>query len=365
MFYTYIGKLSMGRGRVPLFSASQLEKLGADIFRAWGAPSDIADLVSHSLVLSNLVGLDSHGVLRIPWYLKSFRNGVIEPAARPGIARETATTAVIDGNWAFGQVTAQYATSVGIEKARSSDVAAISIVRCNHTGRLGEYTEMAAREGMFAMFLNASFGGLLVTPYGGAEKVLATNPISFAVPAAEDEPMVVDFATSVTAEGKLRVARAENRPLPGGTILDRDGNPSTDANDFYDGGVMLPMAGHKGYALSVIVEMMSKFTGGAETLLKEHESHSGFMLVVNLQAFRPLEQFRAAVAERGRQIKGVRKAPGFREVLLPGEPERRAYAERLANGISLPDETLKELSVVAASYGVEMPEQASTRNAAQ
>ncbi len=187
--------MSMAR----VFDPSQLEHFATDIFRATGAPEDIAREVAVSLVLSNLVGHDSHGVLRIPWYLEFVENGTFVPAARPSVKSETATTAIVDGNWAYGQITAGYATRLAIEKARSARVAAVGAIRCNHIGRLGEYTELAAHEGMVAFMVNACFGAEMVTPHGGAARALASNPISFAVPAGEGEPVVADFATSAAA----------------------------------------------------------------------------------------------------------------------------------------------------------------------
>ncbi|MGE5617767.1 MAG: Ldh family oxidoreductase [Sphingomonadaceae bacterium] len=339
-----------------VFSASQLEALSTGIFVAVGAPVDIAEHVSRSLVASNLMGHDSHGVLRIPSYLEAIDDGTCLPAARPTVLREAATTAVVDGNWAFGQVTAHHATTVAIEKARSANVAAVSVIRCNHVGRLGEYTEMAAREGMVAFMVGAAFNGGPVTPYGGAGRVLGTNPISFALPGLEGQPVVADIATSVTAEGKLRVARAKHQPVPPDTILDKDGNPTTDAEDFYAGGVLLPMAGHKGYVLSVIADLLGRHMGGGEDLLTKNLSFGNFLMVVNIEAFRPLEQFEAAVGQRLKQIKDVKPAPGFTEVLLPGEPERRTRQQRQEQGVALPEDTYLKLKEIAEKLGVPVPD---------
>ncbi len=339
-----------------VFSASQLEALSAGIFVAVGAPVDIAEHVSRSLVASNLMGHDSHGVLRIPSYLESIDSGTCIPAARPAIQKETATTAIVDGSWAFGQVTAHYATTVAIEKARSTQVAAVSVTRCNHIGRLGEYTEMAAREGMIAFMVGATFNAGPVTPYGGAGRVLGTNPIAFALPGVEGEPVVSDIATSVTAEGKLRVARAKHQPVPPGTILDREGNPTTDAEQFYAGGVLLPMAGHKGYVLSVIADLLGRHLAGGEETVTKDISFGNFLVVVNVGAFRPLEQFEAAVGKRLKQIKEVKPAPGFNEVMLPGEPERRTRKQRLEQGIALPEDTYLALKEIAEKLSVPAPD---------
>ncbi len=340
---------------MPVFSAQQLEELTAGVFAAVGAPTDIAQHVAHSLVVSNLMGHDSHGVLRIPSYLEAIDKGTCVPAARPEVSKETPTTAVVDGNWAFGQVTAHHAARIAIEKARSAQVAAVSVVRCNHIGRLGEYTEMAAREGMVAFMVGGTFNSGPVAPFGGAGRVLGTNPIAFGVP-ADGAPVVADMATSVTAEGKLRVARAKHQPVPPGTILDREGNPTTDADDFYNGGFLLPMAGHKGYVLSVIVDLLGGYMGSGEKLATKDISFGNLLVVINVAAFRPVEEFEAAAGERLKQIKGVKPAPGFSEVMLPGEPERRNLKQRTEEGILLPEDTYLKLGEVAAKLGVVMPD---------
>ncbi|HEX2923779.1 MAG TPA: Ldh family oxidoreductase [Chloroflexota bacterium] len=344
---------------MPLFSASQLEEIGRVIFRAVGTPEDLAERVARSLARNNQMGHDSHGVIRIPGYIQEIENGSMVADARPVIEKETASTALVNGNWAFGLVSAQFATEVAIEKARKSQVAAVSINRCNHIGRVGGYTEMAAAEGMAAFVLcgivtsNGSPGA--VAPFGGAERVLGTNPISMAVPAREGEPVVLDYATSVAAEGKVRVARAKNEPLPPGEILDKDGNPSTDANDFYNGGVLLPFGGHKGYALSVMADLLGGYLSSSDVFPNGLEAFGTLIVVLNVEAFRPLAEFREAVSGRLQKIKSVRPAPGFSEVMLPGEPERRTLLRRAKEGINLPEDTYSKLQDTAAKLGVELP----------
>ena len=184
------------------------------------------------------------------------------PSARPSITKETPTTAVVDGNWAFGQITARYATTVAIEKARTQQVAAVTVVRLNHLGRLGEYTEMAAQNGMFAFMAGGMQNPGPVAPYGGAARILGTNPLAFSFPSSGDDKVVVDMATCVVAEGKLRVARAKGIKVAPGTIIDKDGKPTNDPEDFYAGGAILTSAGHKGYSLSVVAEMMGRYMAG-------------------------------------------------------------------------------------------------------
>ncbi len=339
-----------------VYAPRQLEALATAIFGAAGAPSDIAAHVAHSLVEANLVGHDSHGVLRIPSYLELLEKGAVVPAARPSVTRETATTAAVDGNWAFGMVTARFATNIAIEKARTQQVAAVSIVRLNHIGRLGEYTELAARNGMFAFMTGAAFNSKTVAPFGGASGVMSTNPISFAVPSTGEGAVIADIATSVVAEGKVRVARAKKQPLPPGAIIDSEGNPTTDPERFYAGGALLPVAGHKGYAMAVIADLVAGRLASGEKMLAPAICFGGFLMVVNVEAFRPLEAFRQAVSERATEIKAVRPAAGFSEVLMPGEPEQRTREKRSIDGIALPEDTVQRLSEIASRHGIQMPE---------
>ena len=339
-----------------IYTHKQIEELAAAIFEAAGAPQDIAAHVARSLVESNLQGHDSHGVLRIPQYLESIDKGALIPAARPSIANETATTAVVDGNWAFGQITAHYATTVAIEKARTQQVAAVTVIRLNHLGRLGEYTEMAGQNGMFAFMAGGMQKPGPVAPYGGAAGILGTNPLAFSFPSSGDDTVVVDMATCVVAEGKLRVARAKGIQVAPGTIIDKDGKPTTDPEDFYAGGAILTSAGHKGYSLSVVAEMMGRYVAGGEKHGGKDVTFGAFLTVVDLEAFRPVADFQEAVGARANEIKGVKLAEGFSEIMMPGEPEQRTRAKRLAEGIPMPEDTAQTLSTVAAKLGVPMPE---------
>ena len=339
-----------------IFRPSQLEAIGADIFQAIGAPREVAEQVAHSLVQSNLMGHDSHGVMRIPRYVDAFEKGGLVPSARPAILKETATTATVDGSWGFGNLTAHFATELALAKAGTANVAAVSMVRCNHIGRLGEYTEMAARQGMIAFMLGAIFSRGSAAPYGGARRILGTNPISFAVPTGQSAPVVVDFATTVAAEGKLSVARSKKQRLEPGIILDKDGNPSTDPNDYYNGGMLLPFGGHKGYGLSVIAELVGRFLAGGEAYASSQtSSFSNLIVAVNVEAFRPLAEFQALVNGRLGEIKAIPPAPGFTEVLLPGEPEQRTQTQRGQTGISVPDDTWTTIKEIATRLKIPVP----------
>ncbi len=339
-----------------LVKAERLRRIASVIFAAAGTPQDIADYVAGSLVESNLMGHDSHGVIRVPRYVEFIRTGRIIPGARPEIVKETATTAVVKGNWAFGQLTARFGAEVAIRKARENQLAAVGLVQTNHIGRLGEYTALLAEAGLVGILTTGGWRPPIagVAPYGGAGRALGTNPYSFAVPTGRRGTVLVDFATSMVAEGKLQVARAKGTPLPPGFILDKDGNPSTNVEDYYAGGMLLPMAGHKGFALSLLADLVGAALSGADAYATPQDQTGSFMIAISVGAFRPLAEYTAVVDHRLGEIKDVPPAPGFAEVLIPGEPELRMKATREREGIALPDNTWRALVETGRQLGVEV-----------
>jgi LDH2 family malate/lactate/ureidoglycolate dehydrogenase len=349
-----------------LLSGASLVEAGTRIFHAVGAPERVAARVARSLIDANLTGHDSHGVIRIPSYVRAVRKGEVIPNATPELLRETAVSALVDGGWGFGQVTVDRATQLAIDKTRAQGVAIVAAVRCTHIGRLGEYAEMAAAEGV-VLFLVA--GGLAprrgghVAPFGGRTGVLGTNPLAFGFPGGPEAPVVLsDFATSAVAAGKISVARAKGEPLPSGTILDRDGRPTTRAEDYFAGGTLQPFGGHKGYALGVVVELLGRVVTGSDAFAEPEAGRggdvygrSGTLLVgIDPGLFRDRADYARGVDQTVRQLKAVAPAEGFAEVLVPGEPEQRARSERERTGISVEEPTLAAIREVARSLDVEL-----------
>jgi uncharacterized oxidoreductase len=342
-------------------SAAELKSVTETVFKAAGAPEDLAAEMGEALVGANLAGHDSHGVIRIPAYVNQIKSGGLDPAARPAILEETATTALVDGRWTFGHVAARYATDVAIKKAKESKTAVVSIVRCNHIGRLGQWGAQAAAEDVIALVCVGGGGGSegrmgrgSVAPFGGAEPVFSTNPISIGVPGGETPDMLIDFATSVVAEGKLQVARAKGAELPPGCILDSEGRPSLNPHDFYNGGVLLPFGGHKGYALATFVEMLC----GAFTPGDEHNGPGrrggAVVWAMDAHAFRSPESYAQNADFVLQRVKKVRPAQGFEEVLLPGEPESRSAAARMKEGIQVAEATWEQIQEAAKQVGADL-----------
>lgn len=338
---------------MPVFNAAHLIEIGAWLLEAVGASAETARLVSRSLVEGNLTGHDSHGVIRLVQYVRAIERGQINPRAEPEIVRENATTALVDAHWAFGQVAARRSMELAIAKARQYSVAAVGLRNSAHIGRLGEYVLMAVEHGMIGfMTCNSS---LLTAPYGGVDRVFGTNPFAYAFPRS-GTPFLMDFATSVTAEGKLRVAMARGVPIPEGQILDRNRRPTTNPADFYDGGVLLPLGGHKGYGLLMVADLLGgALTGHGCTALPEHTTGNGvFMMAIDITAFCSVAELTETVDRLAAHIKAGNRAPGFDEILIPGEPEARAREQRLRDGIAVPESVWQEIAAVAGQYGLSL-----------
>ena len=348
---------------MPKLTAERLLAYARSIFEAAGAPAGAAQRVAESLVLSNLVGHDSHGVIRIPQYIKAIRAGALDPAVAPSLVRETTTTALIDGHWGWGQVAAWRAVEVAVAKATDAHLAAVSLVNSYHVGRCGEYVEEVARRGMIGLLtLNNSGGAAQVAPFGGRERRLASNPIAFAAPTS-GAPLLVDMTSSVVAEGKVRVLRNQGKLAPEGWLIDAAGRPTRDPNALYSSppGALLPLGGslgHKGYGLSVLVEVLSGALSGAgcTNLAAKHVGNAVFLEAIRVDAFTTTEQYYAEVDGLVASLKSCPPAEGFEEVLLPGEPEHRTEKRRRAEGIEIDAETWRQIGDVATSLSLAIPE---------
>lgn len=351
---------------MPVVSHKRLFTFAAAIYQAVGAPPEHAAIVARHQVGANLAGHDSHGVRLLPSYVTAIERGHLDPAARPSVIGETGTTLFVSGNWGFGQVVSEWTMERCIAKARQTRLAAAAVREQGHVGRLADYPLMAARAGLIGIMLcDSGQAPKQVAPFGGREARLGTNPISIAFPSDLEAPLVIDMATSAVALGKLDLARARGQAILPGWIVDRDGRPTTNPDDFYAGGVMLPLGGsegHKGYALSVAVEILAAVLPGLGFGVDPQGRHNdgAFMLVIDPSAFRPLDEFKAEVAAFVRYLKATPPAEGFSEVLYPGEPEYQAEQQRCRAGIPIENSTWSQLLATAARYGVALPEAFST-----
>jgi uncharacterized oxidoreductase len=338
--------------------ADRLTEIVSHLLVASGASKDEALCVAKGVVLANLTGHDSHGVIAIPTYIDRIHKGHIVPGAPFTIVQESPTTTVVDGNWGFGFVVAERAMKLTIEKAKSQNVAACTILRQSHVGRVGAYPIMAAQEGMIAiMTADSGRSPKAVAPFGGAEARVGTNPLSIAIPSDLPATFCLDMATSAVAAGKINLAIAKGASIPTGWIVNKHGEATTNPNDFKDGGVLLPLGGeegHKGYGLSAMIEVLSAVLPGLGFGVDPTGRHNDgcFIACFKVDAFRPLATFRKEVTEFAQYLKSTKPQKGVKEVLYPGEIEHLREKERLAKGIEVDDKTWQAFEAIAAKHGI-------------
>ena len=341
---------------MPVLSHEYLHKVAFHTCKGLGAPAEEAEIVAEHLVGANLAGHDSHGVIQIISYVDRIRKGQLKPGARIEVVAESPTTARIDGNWGFGYMVTTRAVEMAIEKARKSNVAAISIFQQGHIGRLADYTTALARAGMIGQ-LTADSGrtAKAVVPFGGRVPCLGTNPISIAIPSNQKGPVFIDMATSVVANGKIAVAKNRGQQVPAGWLLDKDGNPTTDPGSF---AAIMPLGGdqgHKGYGLAFMIEVFAGLLTGIGFGVDPKGWHNDgcLLLAINVQAFRPLEEFKREVDDMVRQVKATPPARGFAEVMYPGEPEYHTAQKKTREGVFIEDATWSSLQKIMRDTGVE------------
>ncbi|HIO47113.1 TPA: Ldh family oxidoreductase [Candidatus Poribacteria bacterium] len=332
---------------MPTFTAEQLKKIAVDNFERLDIPTEEAEIVADHLVEASLSGVDSHGVLRIPQYAEYIRQGRIVPRTKIEIMQETPSSASINGNNGFGQIVTQKAMELAIDKAKQFTISAVSVHNCSHTGRLGSYTATATKEDMIGIIMvNAGGCGQQVAPFGGIGRRLGTNPFSIAVPTGGEIPIVLDMATSMAPEGKLRDLHNKGEEVPEGWIIDSKGQPSTSTADFYDSpnGALLTFGsavGHKGFGLSLIVDILA---GGLSTagccrpdMPLDPYTDGVFICVIDIQKFTPLTTFYQQVQQLIEHVKSSPTASGFDRILVSGEPEALTRKKRLKDGIFVND----------------------------
>src|ERR1700724_2853067 len=327
---------------MPKIPAERLTEIGRALFVAAGTPPKEAEIVVRHVVNANLAGHDSHGVIQIPTYIERIKVGHIVPGAPWKIVQESPTTTVVDGHWGFGYVVNERAMRLTIEKAETSNVAAATVFRQGHIGRLSSYTQMAARAGMIGLITaDSGRSPKAVAPFGGREARLGTNPISIAIPSGLEGPLYLDMATSAAAAGKSAVAVARNEKVPDGWVIGSDGKPTNDPRQLRQGGALLPMGGpdggYKGYGLAVMVEILCGLLTGLGFGVEPSGRHNDgcFMACFKVDVFRPLAEFKKEVGEFIRYLKAPPPAEGSSGVLYPGEIEHITEEDRRRGGIEV------------------------------
>ena len=329
-------ELRSGRVAVPEFEASRIV---VDIFNRLGCQNVISQAISDHLIDANLCGMESHGVMRVMQYAERIRNGTMRINVQP----ETRTTehgmTIVDGGMGSGIPTMTFAYKTAMELASDCGLSAVSILNTGHTGRHGAFADEAASKG----FLTICTGGGnhrvhgQVAPHGGSRGMLPTNPWCIGIPGGDRGPVIMDFATGVIGGGWAYAAQSAGALLPEGCIIDKDGNPTRNPEDYFDGGAILPMGAHKGYALSLVAELI-----GEAMLGPSSPECNWFLLAINTRKYRAPEALQAAAEDVLADIRACPPASGFDRVEIPGEREREQ--RKRSNGIlAIPKETWRQV----------------------
>jgi uncharacterized oxidoreductase len=344
---------------MPRIDAATTEARITEIFSALGVPSADAELVSRELIRAELMGIQSHGLVRVMQYVANIRSGMVRPGAPVQATEADGLLVVVNCGWNLGIVAAHKALEIAIERAQRAGIAAVVTRDCNHVGRLGSYVERAARAGHVCLATVAiPTLGHFVVPWGGAEGRLGTNPFAFGFPTSSD-PIVADFATSVIPEGKIRTARMNNASLPPDAVLDADGRVTTDPERFYGPprGMLLPFGGpvgYKGYAMALLAELLGGALAGVEAAADDRPVNGLFLLVMNPTGFLPDGSTEALADKVVDYMHSARAAPGHDEVLVPGELEFKKLATNMSAGawIDVDDGIWRLLNETAEEIGV-------------
>jgi uncharacterized oxidoreductase len=344
---------------MPLIEVARLTGMAHRVFAAAGSVEEEAGLIADHLVEANLKGHDSHGVGMIPSYLRNLAGGKAKPNEPGRVVSDAGSMIVYDGERGWGQIVARNATLLGIERARRDGVAVVALRNAHHIGRIGTYGEMCAAAGLLSLhFVNITDQRPAVAPWRGRDGRFGTNPLCIALPGpAAERPIIADMATSRIAMGKVRVARNKGEQIAADTLLDSDGNPTTDPHAMYrrPRGSLITFGEHKGYALAFICEMLAGAVTGSGTMRPERQrddSVTNGMLTIVIDPARLTDQawMKDEIAAMAAYITGSPPRRPDEPVLIPGDPERANRAKRLEEGVPIDDETWRE--IVEAARGV-------------
>jgi LDH2 family malate/lactate/ureidoglycolate dehydrogenase len=336
--------------------ADQLRDLGVKLFTAQGASIERSEYLVNSLVDANLTGHDSHGAHYYIRYSERIKNGHIFKDAVPEVVKESPGSALIDGKWTFGQITAKTAVELAVKKAKENMVAGVGAFNCNHIGRLGWYTSWAAKQGIITT-MYANVGHPSVSVHNGFGRTFGTNPYSASVPTSGDTPFLVDYATSVVAHGKVSVAKAAKKDIPSHWTRDKEGKVTTNSQDLDDGGWLLPIGGYKGMGLQMVSELIGAVLTGSRVgpaPYTDPPSPNGvFIMAINPEGFIGADKFKTDTASLIETVKAWPSLEG-EQVLVPGMPEEISKEKRLKDGIQLPEETWEEMVALCKEHGVDL-----------
>jgi LDH2 family malate/lactate/ureidoglycolate dehydrogenase len=355
-----------------MYKYTELQEFTRQVFVKMGCPEDDAKLAAEILVSADLRGIDSHGVARLPGYVRLQSLDRVNPKPNIRIVHQTPSTAVVDGDAGLGLVVAPKAMEIAIEKAKQVGTSWVAIRNSNHFGIAGYYAMMALQHDMIGLAM--THAGPLVAPTFSQDKLLGTNPIAIAIPADKQPPFVADFATTTAAYGKLEILQRKGQPTPTGWVQNVEGKPSTDAHAVKNGGALLPLGGdrehgsHKGYCLGAMVDILCGVLSGANygpwvppfatagfmgTATQLVGVGTGHMLgAMRVDAFRPAQEFKEHMDNWISTFRAAKPVEGEAYVQIPGDAERIMEAERKANGIPVLAPVIESLSEIATKFGL-------------
>ena len=344
-----------------LISAERLEPFIEQIFRHAGSSEQEARQVASNLVMGNLSGHDSHGVGQVPLYIRGVAKGTVMPNTAVEVSLDTGWIVVVNARRGYGQVAAQSAMELAIPRAKERGMCVAVLSDSFHVGRVGAWGELAAEAGLVGMFwVNATGHRPYVAPFGGTDPRFSTNPYCTAIPASDGHPaMIVDFATSHVANGKVRVAYNAGKAMGPETLIDHRGVETRDPKVIFEApfGSMLTTGLHKGYGLSLVVEMLAGALAGEgcfspHKMVEDKITNNMLAILIDPAVFGDPDAFRTEISRFQDWVKASPPAPGVAAVLVPGDPERMRRAERGAAGIPIDDETWRQIVAAARQVGV-------------
>lgn len=340
------------------FQAKPLEQLISAIFARAGSEQDEADVIAQHLVKANLVGHDSHGVIRTPIYIEWLRDGKVFVNRKLKVIFETPSILVVDGQMGYGQSVVKQAVDLGLDKCQEQGLSVVALRNSGHIGRVGHWAELATdAECVSLHFVNTTGLGMLMVPAGGIDRRLSINPVTIGVPVAGKPAVIFDIAAAAAAEGKLKVARNRGVSVPDGWILDADGQPTNDPNEFYGPprGAILPFGGHKGYGLGLMAELLAGALTGSGCSQEGKTGLEQGMLSIYIDPTKIGTEggFDDEVSRYVDFVRSSRADSPDGKVLVPGDLEAQNQAERLATGIELDDATWNQITTTAQDLEVD------------
>jgi len=350
------------------FEWEKLQQFCSELFEKVGVPKEKAEIVADSLVQADLRGVDSHGIVRTAIYLERIEKNMINPFAEIVVEKESEATVLVNGNNNIGSVIGTKALTIAMKKAKEQGAAIVGVRGSNHFGTGAYYLLKAIEQDM--ILLVVSNASQTMPPTGGVRPFIGTNPLSVGAPANKYPPFILDMATSVVARGKIIVAAQKGESIPLGWAIDKDGNPTTDANAALDGSV-LPVGGPKGYGISMFIDILAgvltgagygKYVNNMYENWEEVQNVGHFFIAIDINRFIPIELFKERMDRYISEIKAEPKAEGIEEILIPGEIEHRLVQKRKEEGIELPLKVAKELYEIGMRYQVDLNKAAYLKN---